>query len=169
MWRSTIWCPLSYSHIPRVNSTLTVMAKNMMLYWGSGSPPCWRVMIALEEKKLQGYNHKLLSFDKKEHQCAEVKALNPRVQVRLWQTESFIQRHDIYQTCVFNIAHLFILQLPTFKHGDLIVNESFAACLYLEVNHCHKHLRARRNTSVPHLKGILQVRGPNESMHKKTM
>ncbi|KAK9958220.1 hypothetical protein ABG768_012394 [Culter alburnus] len=78
------------------------MAQNMMLYWASGSPPCWRVMIALEEKKLQGYKHKLLSFDKKEHQSAEVKALNPRA------------------------------QLPTFKHGDLIVNESFAACLYLE-------------------------------------
>nr|ACK77305.1 glutathione S-transferase [Tanichthys albonubes] len=78
------------------------MAKNMMLYWGSGSPPCWRVMIALEEKQLQGYNHKHLSFDKKEYQCAEVKALNPRA------------------------------QLPTFKHGDIVVNESFAACLYLE-------------------------------------
>ncbi|XP_026088093.1 glutathione S-transferase A-like [Carassius auratus] len=78
------------------------MAQSMMLYWGSGSPPCWRVMIALEEKMLQGYKHKHLSFDKNEHKCEEVKALNPRV------------------------------QLPTFKHGDIVVNESFAACLYLE-------------------------------------
>ncbi len=38
-------------------------------------------MIALEEKLLQGYKHKLLSFDKNEHKCEEVKALNPRVQV----------------------------------------------------------------------------------------
>ncbi|KTG40880.1 hypothetical protein cypCar_00004308 [Cyprinus carpio] len=78
------------------------MAQSMMLYWGSGSPPCWRVMIALEEKLLQGYKHKHLSFDKNEHKCEEVKALNPRV------------------------------QLPTFKHGDIVVNESFGACLYLE-------------------------------------
>uniref|UniRef100_A0A8C1AXT3 Glutathione S-transferase rho n=1 Tax=Cyprinus carpio carpio TaxID=630221 RepID=A0A8C1AXT3_CYPCA len=56
------------------------MAQSMMLYWGSGSPPCWRVMIALEEKLLQGYKHKHLSFDKNEHKCEEVKALNPRVQ-----------------------------------------------------------------------------------------
>ncbi|XP_017340785.1 glutathione S-transferase rho [Ictalurus punctatus] len=78
------------------------MAEDMMLYWGSGSPPCWRVQIALEEKNLQGYQHKLLSFDKKEHKCEEVMKLNPRG------------------------------QLPTFKHGDVVVNESLAACMYLE-------------------------------------
>lgn len=78
------------------------MAQNMLLYWGTGSPPCWRLMIALEEKQLQGYKQKFLSFDKKEHQSPEVKALNPRA------------------------------QLPTFKHGEIVVNESFAACLYLE-------------------------------------
>lgn len=59
-------------------------------------------MIALEEKNLQGYNQKLLSFEKMEHKSQEVLDLNPRG------------------------------QLPTFKHGDNIVNESYAACLYLE-------------------------------------
>ncbi|XP_068188775.1 glutathione S-transferase A-like [Antennarius striatus] len=78
------------------------MAKDMTLLWGAGSPPCWRVMIALEEKGLQGYNQKLLSFEKMEHKSAEVMASNPRG------------------------------QLPTFKHGDRILNESFAACMYLE-------------------------------------
>lgn len=57
------------------------MATDIMLYWGSDSPPCWRVMIALEEKQLHGYNNKLLSFDKQEHKCAEVMKLNPRGQV----------------------------------------------------------------------------------------
>jgi len=150
---------------PRPRDVITSASdatKNMMLYWCSGSPPCWRVMIALEEKKLQGYNHKHLSFDKKEHQCAEVKALNPRLQVRLWQTPvdgvllftthvTFTKRAKIWLTFVKLLHFYYYLQVPTFKHGDLIVNESFAACLYLEVNHCHKHLRARRNTSVPHL------------------
>ncbi|CAJ1083762.1 glutathione S-transferase A-like [Xyrichtys novacula] len=78
------------------------MAKDMTLLWGTGSPPCWRVMIALEEKNLQGYNQKLLSFDKMEHKSQQVLDLNPRG------------------------------QLPTFKHGDTVVNESYAACFYLE-------------------------------------
>ncbi len=46
-------------------------------------------MITLEEKLLQGYKHKYLSFDKNEHKCEEVKALNPRLQVR----------SDALQTC----------------------------------------------------------------------
>lgn len=62
---------------------LQTMAKDMTLLWGSGSPPCWRVMIALEEKELGRYNQKLLSFDKMEHKSQEVLALNPRGQVRL--------------------------------------------------------------------------------------
>ncbi|XP_029919765.1 glutathione S-transferase rho [Myripristis murdjan] len=78
------------------------MAKDMTLLWGSGSPPCWRVMIALEEKNLQGYNQKLLSFEKMEHKSQQVLDMNPRG------------------------------QLPSFKHGNNILNESFAACLYLE-------------------------------------
>ncbi|XP_051991860.1 glutathione S-transferase A-like [Xyrauchen texanus] len=78
------------------------MAKDMMLYWCVGSPPCWRVMIALEEKNLQGYNNKQLSFEKEEQKTKQVTDLNPRG------------------------------QLPTFKHGNIIVNESFAACMYLE-------------------------------------
>ncbi|TKS88919.1 Glutathione S-transferase A [Collichthys lucidus] len=56
------------------------MAQDMTLLWGSGSPPCWRVMIALEEKNLQGYNQKLLSFEKLEHKSQEVIDINPRGQ-----------------------------------------------------------------------------------------
>ncbi|XP_049329516.1 glutathione S-transferase rho isoform X1 [Astyanax mexicanus] len=78
------------------------MAEDMLLFWASGSPPCWRVMIALEEKNLQGYKNKLLSFDKQEHKNPEVLQINPRGQI------------------------------PTFKHGDVVVNESIAACLYLQ-------------------------------------
>ncbi|XP_077936986.1 glutathione S-transferase A isoform X2 [Gasterosteus aculeatus] len=78
------------------------MAKDMTLLWGSGSPPCWRIQIALEEKKLQGYNQKLLSFMKGEHKSKQVMDMNPRG------------------------------QLPAFKHKDYVLNESYAACLYLE-------------------------------------
>ncbi|XP_076610566.1 glutathione S-transferase A-like [Chaetodon auriga] len=78
------------------------MAKDMTLLWAPGSPPCWRVMIALEEKNLKGYNQKILSVEKNEHKSKEVLDINPRGQV------------------------------PTFKHGDKILNESLAACFYLE-------------------------------------
>ena len=40
---------------------IRVMASNRVLYWGSGSPPCWRVMAALDEKKLD-YESKQISF-----------------------------------------------------------------------------------------------------------
>uniref|UniRef100_A0A3P8TVE5 Glutathione S-transferase rho n=1 Tax=Amphiprion percula TaxID=161767 RepID=A0A3P8TVE5_AMPPE len=78
------------------------MAKDMTLLWGSGSPPCWRIQIMLEEKQLQGYNHKLLSFEKMEHKSQEVLDINPRG------------------------------QLPAFKCGNHILNESYAACFFLE-------------------------------------
>ena len=57
------------------------MATNMMLYWGSGSPPCWRAMLALEEKGLGGYGNKLISFANKEQKMDEITKLNPRAQV----------------------------------------------------------------------------------------
>uniref|UniRef100_A0A3B4ETE2 Glutathione S-transferase A-like n=1 Tax=Pundamilia nyererei TaxID=303518 RepID=A0A3B4ETE2_9CICH len=78
------------------------MAKDITLLWGSGSPPCWRIMIALEEKNLQGYNQKLLSFEKGEHKSKEVMDINPRG------------------------------QLPSFKCGDKIINESCGVCFFLE-------------------------------------
>uniref|UniRef100_A0A3Q1EMS8 GST N-terminal domain-containing protein n=1 Tax=Acanthochromis polyacanthus TaxID=80966 RepID=A0A3Q1EMS8_9TELE len=78
------------------------MAKDMTLMWGSGSAPCWRIQIMLEEKQLQGYNQKLFSFEKLEHKSQEVLDMNPRGQV------------------------------PTFKCGKHILNESCAACFFLE-------------------------------------
>ncbi|XP_051811647.1 glutathione S-transferase A-like [Acanthochromis polyacanthus] len=78
------------------------MAKDMTLLWGAGSPPCWRIQIMLEEKQLKGYNQKLLSFEKMEHKSQEVLDMNPRG------------------------------QLPAFKCGKHILNESFAACFFLE-------------------------------------
>jgi len=57
------------------------MASEMVLYYGSGSPPCWRAMLVLEEKGLSGYNSKLVSFEKKEHKSEEILKWNPRGQV----------------------------------------------------------------------------------------
>ncbi|XP_078596916.1 glutathione S-transferase A-like isoform X2 [Branchiostoma floridae x Branchiostoma japonicum] len=82
--------------------THEVMSTDITLYWGSGSIPCWRAMICLEEKGLSGYDSKLISLEKKEQKSDEILKINPRGQV------------------------------PAFKHGDVVVNESMAICLYLE-------------------------------------
>ncbi|XP_066290751.1 glutathione S-transferase A-like [Branchiostoma lanceolatum] len=78
------------------------MASDMTLYWVSGGAPCWRAMICLEEKGLSGYNSKMLSLDNKDQKSDEVLQINPRG------------------------------QMPTFKHGNVVANESLAICLYLE-------------------------------------
>ncbi|XP_028317162.1 glutathione S-transferase A-like [Gouania willdenowi] len=78
------------------------MAQDITLMWGSGSPPCWRVMIALEEKNLKGYKSIRLSFEKGEHKSKQVMDINPRG------------------------------QLPAFKIGNKIINESYGACMFLE-------------------------------------
>lgn len=83
---------------------IIIMAKDMTLLWGSGSPPCWRVMIALEEKGLQGYDHKLLSFEKGEHKSQEVLDMNPRGQVRSLHALRFLTIHSdshIMPICFF--------------------------------------------------------------------
>lgn len=50
------------------------------LYWGSGSPYAWRVMLTLEVKGL-AYESKLLEFSKGEHKAPEYLQLNPRGKV----------------------------------------------------------------------------------------
>ncbi|HKY07538.1 MAG TPA: glutathione S-transferase family protein [Candidatus Binatia bacterium] len=50
------------------------------LYWGSGSPFAWRVMLALEVKKLP-YESRLLTFSKSDHKTPEYLKLNPRGKV----------------------------------------------------------------------------------------
>jgi len=75
---------------------------DMFLYWISGSPACFRAMIALEEKKLSGYMHKHLNYLEMEHKGEEVMKLNPRGQV------------------------------PSFTHNGKVINESMGICEYLQ-------------------------------------
>lgn len=50
------------------------------VYWGSGSQPSWRVLLALELKQVP-YESKLLSFSQGEHKTPEFLAMNPRHKV----------------------------------------------------------------------------------------
>lgn len=47
------------------------------VYWGSGSPFCWRVLLALEFKGLAWRSH-LLNTDLQEHKSPQMLAMNPR-------------------------------------------------------------------------------------------
>jgi glutathione S-transferase len=61
----------------------------MELYWGSGSPFVWRVMLTLEVKGLP-YESKLLEFSKGEHKTPAYLRLNPRGKVPTLKDGNFI-------------------------------------------------------------------------------
>ncbi len=58
-------------------------------YYGSGSPPAWRVWLALEHKKLS-YEMKLLSFSSGDLKKPEYLALNPRGKIPTIVDDGFV-------------------------------------------------------------------------------
>src|SRR5438552_10338670 len=59
------------------------------LYWGSGSPFAWRVMLTLEVKGLK-YESKLLEFSKGENKTPAYLQLNPRGKVPTLKDGDFV-------------------------------------------------------------------------------
>ncbi len=59
------------------------------LYWGSGSPFAWRVMLTLELKGL-AYESKLLEFSKGDHKTPAYLKLNPRGKVPTLKDGDFV-------------------------------------------------------------------------------
>ncbi|MCC7275089.1 MAG: glutathione S-transferase family protein [Alphaproteobacteria bacterium] len=72
------------------------------IYWGSGSPYAWRVLLAAEAKGVPYVSH-LLSFQAKEHKTPEFLKMNPRGAVPVLKdgdtvvTESLAIMHHIDQ------------------------------------------------------------------------
>ena len=58
------------------------------IFWGSGSGPAWRVLLALEVKGVP-YESRLLSFSNREHKTPEVLAMAPRGKVPLLRDGTF--------------------------------------------------------------------------------
>jgi glutathione S-transferase len=58
-------------------------------YWGSGSPYCWRVALALEHKSL-AYNSHLLHFDQQEHKAPHMLAMNFRGQLPVLKDGDYV-------------------------------------------------------------------------------
>lgn len=61
----------------------------LTLYWGSGSPFSWRVLLALEHKRL-AYESHLLHFDKQEHQSPQMLKMNPRGRVPVLKDGDYV-------------------------------------------------------------------------------
>jgi glutathione S-transferase len=64
------------------------------LYWGSGSPFAWRVMLTLEMKGL-AYESKLLEFSKGEHKAPGYLELNPRGKVPTLKDGDFVLNESL--------------------------------------------------------------------------
>ncbi len=59
------------------------------LYWGSGSPYSWRVLLALEYKRLS-YDSRVLQFSKQEHKSPALLRMNPRGRVPVLKDGDFV-------------------------------------------------------------------------------
>ncbi len=59
------------------------------VYWGSGSPYSWRVLLALEYKRL-AYTSHLLQFSKQEHKSPQILALNFRGRVPILKDGGYV-------------------------------------------------------------------------------
>jgi glutathione S-transferase len=80
------------------------------LYWGSGSPFAWRVMLTLEIKSLP-YDSKLLEFSKQQHKEPDYLQLNPRGKVPTLKDGDFVVYESIaimaYLDCKYPDPPLF--------------------------------------------------------------
>ena len=59
------------------SSTAASAARNRVLYWGSGSPPAWRVLLCLAEKRLP-FRSELITFESGVLRTPPMLSLNPR-------------------------------------------------------------------------------------------
>jgi len=59
------------------------------IYWGSGSPYSWRVLLALEYKRLSYESHPL-QFSKQEHKSPQLLRMNPRGRVPVVRDGDFV-------------------------------------------------------------------------------
>jgi glutathione S-transferase len=59
------------------------------VYWGSGDPYSWRVLLALEHKRLAWTSH-LLQFSKQEHKSPHVIAMNFRGHVPILKDDDYV-------------------------------------------------------------------------------
>jgi glutathione S-transferase len=67
---------------------------DLEVFWGSGSQPSWRVLLALEVKRLPYKSH-LLSFSAGEHKTPEFLRLNPRHRVPVLRDGDYVLNESV--------------------------------------------------------------------------
>jgi glutathione S-transferase len=72
------------------------------VYWGSGSPYSWRVLLALEYKRLPYRSH-LLQLSKQEHKSPQMLAMTPRGRIPVLKDGDYV--------CFESLAILYYLDL----------------------------------------------------------
>jgi glutathione S-transferase len=82
------------------------------VYWGSGSPYSWRVLLALEHKRLPYTGH-LLQFSRQEHKSPHILALNFRGQVPILKDGDYVVFESL---AVLYYLDLKYPQPPIFGH-----------------------------------------------------
>jgi glutathione S-transferase len=74
------------------------------VFWGSGSPFAWRVLLALEYKRL-AYTSHLLQFSKQEHKSHEMLALNPRGRVPVLKDGDYVCFESLAILCYLDLKY----------------------------------------------------------------
>lgn len=72
------------------------------VYWGSGSPYAWRVLLALEYKRLPYTGH-VLQFSRQEHKSPQMLQMNPRGRLPVLRDGQYV--------CFESLAILYYLDL----------------------------------------------------------
>jgi glutathione S-transferase len=85
----------------------------LTLYWGSGSPFSWRVLLALEHKKLP-FESLLLQFDKQEHQSPQMLKMNPRGRVPVLKDGDYVVFESV---AILYYLDMKYPQTPIFGHS----------------------------------------------------
>jgi glutathione S-transferase len=76
----------------------------LTLYWGSGSPFSWRVLLALEHKRL-AYESLLLHFDKQEHQSPQMLKMNPRGRLPILKDGDYVVFESVAILYYLDLKH----------------------------------------------------------------
>ena len=129
------------------------------LYWGSGSPFAWRVMLALELKNL-AYESKLMEFSKGEHKAPAYLELNPRGKVPTLKDGDFA----VYES----IAILAYLDRKYREPALFGATAEEAGLIWQTISECEAYLVTEGNKIVRPIffgKGLDQVDDIQQAAH----
>jgi glutathione S-transferase len=112
---------------------------SMDFWWASGSPYSWRVMLALEHKRL-AYNSHLLQLSKQEHQSPQMLAMNPRGRLPVLKDGDYV----VFES----LAVLYYLDLKYPEHPLFGRTPEEAAVIMRVINEFQAYTEAHLQTIV---------------------